>query len=308
MNCPVSGVLAALVTPIDDAGRIDLATFDRVIDFVVERGVDGVVVGGGTAEYPDFELEDRARLAAHAVRRMTGRGCVITCVGTSSIHSTLRLARSAADSGSDALLIPMPYFFRYEQQDLAAFCERVCAFVSTPCLLYNLPSFTNGLSVETALRLLETIPNLVGMKDSSGEQENLEPLARARDRHGFSLFVGDDDLLLKALQANWDGVVSGIACFVPELIAAIYRSHKAGNAGQARACQQTLDELIEQVVRLPIPWGVRVGLAARGIPNGPMHLPPSRERRGQMEDLRRWLSGWAEQRRLMLSQVWAGIP
>ncbi|MGD0579288.1 MAG: dihydrodipicolinate synthase family protein, partial [Bryobacteraceae bacterium] len=140
MTCPVSGVLAALVTPIDDFGRVDLATFDRVIDFVVERGVDGVLIGGGTAEYPDFEVEDRARLAAHAVRRMAGRGCVVTCVGTSSIHSTLRLACSAADSGSDALLVPMPHFFRYEQQDLAAFCECVCGCVSTPCLLYNLPS------------------------------------------------------------------------------------------------------------------------------------------------------------------------
>jgi 4-hydroxy-tetrahydrodipicolinate synthase len=308
MSSPVSGVFAALVTPIDESGRVDLATFDRVIDFVVERGVDGVVIGGGTAEYPDFEPEDRARLAAHAVRRMTGRGCVITCVGTSSIHSTLRLARSAADSGSDALLIPMPHFFRYEQQDLAAFCERVCGFVSTPCLLYNLPSFTNGLSVETAVHLLETIPNLVGMKDSSGEKENLAPLALARDRRGFSLFVGDDDLLLAALQAGWNGVFSGIACFVPELIAAVYRSYKAGNATQARAYQATLDELIQQVVRLPIPWGVRVGLAARGIPNGPMHLPPSRERLRQMDDLGRWLRRWAEERSLMLPQVWANIP
>lgn len=308
MSSPVSGVFAALVTPIDECGRIDLATFDRVIDFVVERGVNGVVIGGGTAEYPDFELEDRERLAAHAVRRMTGRGCVITCVGTSSIHSTLRLARSAADSGSDALLIPMPHFFRYEQQDLASFCERVCGFVSTPCLLYNLPSFTNGLSVETAVHLLETIPNLVGMKDSSGEEENLAPLARARDKHGFSLFVGDDDLLLDALQAGWNGVFSGIACFVPELIAAVYRSHKAGNATQARAYQETLEQLIGQVVRLPIPWGVRVGLAARGIPNGPMHVPPSRERLRQMDDLGRWLSRWAEERSLMLPQVWEHIP
>jgi 4-hydroxy-tetrahydrodipicolinate synthase len=308
MSFPVSGVLAALVTPIDDAGRVDLATFDRVIDFVVDRGVGGVVIGGGTAEYPAFELEDRARLAAHAVQRMAGRGSVITCVGTSSIHSTLRLARSAADSGSDALLIPMPYFFRYEQQDLAAFCERVCGTVKVPCLLYNLPSFTNGLSVETAIQLLETIPNLIGMKDSSGEKENLDPLAQARNRRGFSLFVGDDSLLLDALRAGWDGVVSGIACFVPELITAVYRSHRAGNAAQAAAYQATLDELIEQVVRLPIPWGVRVGLGARGIPNGPMHVPPSPDRYRQMDELSGWLRRWAEERNLALPQIWASIP
>jgi 4-hydroxy-tetrahydrodipicolinate synthase len=308
MSFPVSGVLAALVTPIDDAGQVDLATFDHVIDFVVARGVDGVVIGGGTAEYPNFELEDRARLAARAVQRMSGRGSVITCVGTASIHSTLRLARSAADSGSDALLIPMPHFFRYEQQDLTAFCERVCRSVPAPCLLYNLPSFTNGLDVQTAIHLLESMPNLLGMKDSSGEKANLAPLAQARQRRGFSLFVGDDSLLLDALRAGWDGVVSGIACFVPELIVAVYRSHRAGNAGQAAAYQATLDDLIEQVVRLPIPWGVRVGLEARGIPNGPMHVPPTQERRRQMDELCCWLRHWAEERSLVLPQVWASIP
>ena len=308
MSLPVSGVLAALVTPIDDSGGVDFSTFNRVIDFVVDRGVDGVVIGGGTAEYPDFEIDDRVRLAARAVNRMRGQGSVITCVGTSSIHTTLRLAQRAAEAGSDALLIPMPHFFRYEQQDLAAFCEQVCRSVSTPCFLYNLPSFTNGLSVETALQLLESVPNLAGMKDSSGDEGNLEPLARGRQKRAFSLFVGDDSLLLGALRAGWDGVVSGIACFVPELIAAIYRSYRAGNLEQSTAYQATLDDLIEQVVRLPIPWGVRVGLAARGVPNGPMHVPPSQERRRQMEELGVWLGRWAQERNLALSQAWTKIP
>jgi 4-hydroxy-tetrahydrodipicolinate synthase len=294
MQSPLSGVFTALITPIDDDGRADLAVFDRVLDFVVERGVDGVVVGGGTAEYPHFEAADRAALAGRAIRRMAGRGTVITCVGTSSIQSTLRLARSAADSGSDALLIPMPYFFRYEQQDLVAFCEEVCRSVSTPCLLYNLPSFTNGLDTDTILHLLETVPNLIGLKDSSGDTANLAPLGEARRQRSFSLFVGDDSLLLGALQAGWDGVVSGIGCFVPELIAAVYRNYKAGNKERAAHFQTILDELIEHVVRLPIPWGVRVGLAVRGIPNGPMHVPPSPARRREMEALRGWLKNWAD--------------
>lgn len=308
MSSPASGVFAALVTPIDDVGRVDLAAFERAIEFVMERGVDGVVVGGGTAEYPNFEIEDRARLAARAVERMAGRGSVITCVGTASIHSTLQLANSAAEAGSDALLVPMPYFFRYEQHDLAAFCEHVCKFVSTPCLLYNLPPFTNGLDVETAVQLLESVPNLVGMKDSSGDKGNLDPLAQARRKRGFSLFVGNDNLLLDALRAGWDGVISGIACFAPELINAVYRSYKVGHEPQASAYQTALNALVEEIVRLPIPWGVRVGLAARGIPNGPMHLPPSQERCRQMEALSGWLSRWAEERSLGLAQVWVDIP
>ncbi|HXU20745.1 MAG TPA: dihydrodipicolinate synthase family protein [Verrucomicrobiae bacterium] len=290
---PFSGVFAAVITPIDYSGNIDFATFDRVVDFVMDRGVDGIVIGGATAEYVHFSVKDRSDLAAYAVRRMNGRGKVIAGVGASSIYSTLQLARCAEDAGSDLLLIPMPYFFRYEQQDLAAYAEAVANSVSAPCLLYNLPSFTNGLEVDTAIRLLESVPNLIGMKDSSGNRANLDPLAHARKNRNFSLFVGDDDLLLAALQAGWDGVVSGIACFMPELIRALYRSFREGYEDRALSYQKSLGELIEHVVRLPIPWGVRVGLAVRGIPNGPMHLPPSPGRLRQMEELREWLNRWS---------------
>ncbi|MFN7997993.1 MAG: dihydrodipicolinate synthase family protein [Bryobacteraceae bacterium] len=307
-TAPLSGVFTALVTPIDASGGIDLEAFDRVIDFVTDRGIQGIVIGGGTGEYPHFDVPDRLTVAAHAVRRMNGRGRVITCVGTSSIHSTLRLARGAADTGSDAILIPMPYFFRYEQEDLAAFCESVARSVSIDCLLYNLPSFTNPLQPDTAIYLLRAVPNLVGMKDSSGDTDNLKALAAAPNRRDFSLFVGDDSLLLPALQAGWDGVVSGIGCFFPELISEVYRAHRAEEHARAAACQTMLDELIEEVVRLPIPWGVRVGLAARGVDNGPLHLPLSAGRSRSIEQYRVWLERWAASRGLDLRGVWTSIP
>jgi 4-hydroxy-tetrahydrodipicolinate synthase len=309
MKVSLSGVFAALVTPIDDLGRPDFAAFDRVIEFIAERGVDGFVIGGGTAEYPHFDVSARAALAAHAVRRIAGRGRVVVCVGTSSIHSTLALTKSAADSGCDALVLPMPYFFQYSQDDLVAYCETVCGSVAMPFLLYNLPSFTNnGIEPQTAIRLLNGVPNLVGMKDSSGNTADLKPLGDARKQSDFSLFVGDDSLLLGALQAGWDGVVSGIASFVPELISAVYRSYRSGDEALATAYQATLDALIEEVVRLPIPWGVRTGLAARGIANGPFHLPPSKERLRQAVELRDWLAKWAEAHDVSLNEIWKHIP
>jgi 4-hydroxy-tetrahydrodipicolinate synthase len=304
MNPPLAGVFAALVTPIDDSGRVDFPTFERIVDFTLDRGVDGIVLGGGTAEYPHFSIDDRARLSATAVRRANGRGIVISCVGTSSIYSTLELARAVQDSGNDLLLIPMPFFFRYEQQDLAAFVAEVCRAVRTRCLLYNLPSFTNPLEISTAIQLIAETPNVVGLKDSSGNKESLEPLAEARRTRRFSLFVGDDSLLFHALSSGWDGVVSGIACFVPELIASVYRSYRNGDMARSRLCQETVDQLIEYLMRLPIPWGVRVGLATRGIPNGPMHIPPSPQRRVQMDEMAGWLIRWAARNNLQLGAVW----
>jgi 4-hydroxy-tetrahydrodipicolinate synthase len=305
MKSRISGAFAALVTPIDDSGRPDLSAFERLTDFVLDRGVDGLVIGGATGEYTHFDIDDRFRIAAHAARRVGGRSKVFTCIGASSIHSTLHLAERVAELDNEALLLPMPYFFRYDQEDLTAFCEKTCASVDAPFLLYNLPSFTNPLDVSTAIELMKGIPNLIGMKDSSGQKTNLAPLAGARLDGEFSLLVGDDSLLLAAARAGWDGVISGIACFAPELVAAVYRSHRNGCVEEASRLQGMLDQIIEWVVRLPIPWAVRVGLAARGIPNGPMHLPPSATRAKVIVDFGDWFKKWAAGHGLPLEDVWS---
>lgn len=266
--------------------------------------MDGVVVTGATGEYAHFDIEERAAISAHVIQRVGGRMKVLTSVGTSSIHSTLRLAEQTSEQGPDALLLPMPYFFRYEQQDLKAFCEHVCRTVDAPFLLYNLPGFTNPLDVHTIIELLSSVPNLAGIKDSSGQISHLAPLAQAKSAQDFSLFVGDDSLLLSAAQAGWDGVISGIASFAPELIAAVYRNYHYGCADEAARLQAMLDEIIEWVVRLPVPWAVRAGLAVRGIANGPMHLPLSTARARQVADFQEWLAGWAARNQLPLTGVW----
>ncbi len=304
MKLQISGAFAALVTPIDDAGRVDLPAFDKLIEFILERNLDGVIIGGATGEYAHFSVDERAQIAAHAIHRVGGRAKVFTCVGTSSIHSTLCLADRASRLQNEALLLPMPYFFRYEQQDLAAFVEEVCATVDAPFLLYNLPVFTNPLEATTAIDLFRRIPNLVGMKDSSGVKSNLTTLARARTNGEYSLLVGDDSLLLGAARAGWDGVISGIACFAPELIGAVHRCHREGHLKDAIRFQAMLDEIIEWVVKIPTPWAVRVGLAARGIENGPMHLPVSAGRAQRIDEFRSWFERWTAEHGLDLKGVW----
>jgi 4-hydroxy-tetrahydrodipicolinate synthase len=271
-----------------------LGILDKVVDFVTGHGVDGVVVGGGTAEYPHFTVAERASILARVRRRLDPSRALIASIGTSSIHSTLQLAHLACEQEPDYLLVSMPYFFQYGQDDLAAFCERVCEAVSVPCLLYNLPSFTAGFQVETALRLLQSVPNLVGIKDSSGDEANLGPLAELRRRAPISVLVGDDSLLLPALAAGWDGVISGIACFAPDLIVSVYRAFRCGRLQEAAAQQQVLDQLIEKLVRMPIPWGVRIGLETRGISNGPLHQPIAESRKAAIADFQAWVREWCE--------------
>jgi len=300
----IHGAFAALATPVDSNGQPNDVAFERLIDFLIDRGVDGLVIGGATGEYVHFEAQERIRLAQLAIKRGGGRVKMMTCVGTSSIHSTLQLARAGQDAGNTALLLPMPGFFRYNQDDLKAFVETVCEAVDMPFLLYNLPSFTNPLDAQTALDLMRSVENVIGMKDSSGEREHLKFLADGRTRDEYSILVGDDSLLLSAAEAGWDGVISGIACFAPELIGATFRSYRDGDFDKAAEYQGMLDEIIEWVGQLPIPWAVRAGLAVRGIDPGPMHLPPSPVRAKVIADFSEWFRQWLDVKGWPLEGVW----
>ena len=195
-------------------------------------------------------------------------------------------------AGSRALLLSMPMFFRYEQQDLAAYCARVSRSMRAPCLLYNLPAFTNGLEPATILDLLRTEEFIVGIKDSSGEVNNLTALARARVGEPWSLLVGDDRLLLSGLQAGWDGAISGVAGFVPELLVALHRSAADRRADEAARLHGLLDELLVHMMPFPTPWAIRIGLAARGYATGPLPLPLTAARQQQAAEFTRWLREW----------------
>ncbi len=291
-----SRVLAALATPIHIDGSPDLAAFAALIDFAGARGVDGIVIGGATGEYASFSLEQRAELIHEGAARAGDEFAVLAGIGAQTLEQTLMLAETAADAGCRAVLLPMPYFFRYAQEDLVEYARVVCAAVKLPCLLYHLPSFTNALDRENLARLLESDAGFAGIKDSSGDSGNLSRLVEARSRRAFDLFAGDDSLALDAMAAGWDGVISGIACFLPELVVSLVKAQRAGDGATARRRQDDLDRMIAEVIQLPIPWAVRIGLEARGMAPGALPLPLSPRRCGQVESFRNWCREWLGER------------
>jgi 4-hydroxy-tetrahydrodipicolinate synthase len=200
----------------------------------------------------------------------------------------------AIEEGTEALLLPAPMFYRYDQDDLRAFCTHVSRELAAPCLLYDLPDFTNGFAPATVLSLLREEQFVVGIKDSSGRQENLESFVSARHGEAWTLLVGDDRLLARGLRAGWDGGISGVAGFCPELLVRLYQSVTYGRADEAARLQTLLDELIARISVFPTPWGIRIGLAARGINTGSLPLPITARRRQQIEAFQAWFPGWLE--------------
>jgi 4-hydroxy-tetrahydrodipicolinate synthase len=293
---PMSGLFAAVATPIHDDGRFDEAGFDRLVDFLVDAGVDGICIGGATGEYPHFETAERKTVIRRAAERLPPDCTLLVGVGASSVRSTIDLGEAAVNAGSRALLLPMPMFFRYQQEDLEAFAAHVSRALRAPCLLYDLPDFTNGLSPATVLSLLRDEEFIVGIKDSSGHEENLTTFAGARQDRGWTLLVGDDRLLHAGLRAGWDGSISGVAGCCPELLVALVRSFQAGDTAETARLQSLLDELIVRLSVFPAPWGIRIALEARGLATGPLPLPLTPRRRLQIREFQSWFREWIVQR------------
>jgi 4-hydroxy-tetrahydrodipicolinate synthase len=144
------------------------------------------------------------------------------------------------------------------------------------------------------LSLLREEQFIVGIKDSSGRGENIDAFAAARQGHGWTLLVGDDRLLASGLRAGWDGGISGVAGFCPELLVRLHQSVVDGRTDDAARFQRLLDELIAQISVFPTPWGIRIGLAARGFGTGPLPLPVTPRRRQQIEAFNAWFPAWLE--------------
>ena len=150
----LNGIYIAPVTPVMDDGGIDWDRYEKLLSFLLERGVDGFCIGGGTSEYIHFSTEERKKLFSVASSMLPEGKKVFAAVGASSFSQAVELGRFADKLEVDAVLLPMPHFFTYPQGDLEEFCRQVSRSLDSPVLLYNLPFFTNPLDYETSARLL----------------------------------------------------------------------------------------------------------------------------------------------------------
>ena len=221
-------------------------------------------MNGATGEFPITTPEQLEAILA-TVKKASGDKAEILCgVGAPGIAGVKRLAAVAQAAGVKALLLPMPCFFPYQQQDLELFCREAAASTELPVLLYNLPQFTSGLEKETVRRLIVEVPNIIGIKDSSGSLDILQDLTD--HKVDACRIVGNDTALALALkQGVCDGVVSGVACAVPEMIQALYAEGLRTDSAEFANTSRLLDEFIEQLAVAPTPWGLKWMVEARGI-------------------------------------------
>jgi 4-hydroxy-tetrahydrodipicolinate synthase len=256
--------------------------------------VTGIALLGSTGEFLNLTFDERARLTYMAAKR--SRIPLLVGVGHSSFDGALQLAREAVGSGAAGVLLMPPYFFRYNQEDIREFYLRFAAQIGTQTsiFLYNIPFFTNELARETAAELLST-GQFTGIKDSSGRMDYFESMAAAQSATPFTLLVGNDVIFTKARSAGADGVVSGVACALPELMLGLDRAICAANEAKVERLEERLQEFIVWLDRMPTPLGVKAATELRGLKVGPPAVPLSPGTQRTLDEFREWFQGWLPQ-------------
>jgi dihydrodipicolinate synthase/N-acetylneuraminate lyase len=288
-----SGVFAAAVTPHRLEGHeADIGDTLELVDFLARSGVNGTVMLGSTGEFVHIKPSERARLVQFAVKR--SRVPVIAGVSHSTLDGALELGSEAITSGAAALLLMPPHFFRYDAADLAEFYRRYAVEIGrsdVPMLLYNIPQFTSPIPFEVARDLIDS-GKYAGIKDSSGDWDYFQQLAEFRKQREFVLFVGNDSIYPQARLAGADGVVSGCASAIPEVLVKLDAAIVAGDAARAEMLTGLLNEFIGWTNRFPTPVAVKVATAARGLKVGPLAVPLGPEKCHALDQFQSWFRAW----------------
>ena len=227
----IKGVVVPMITPIDKEERIDEQAIRGQIDYVIEGGVSGILLYGSNGEFYVIEEDEMERGLKIAVDQAAGRVPIYFGIGAISTKKCVRLAKMAAANGAAGISILQPMFLKPTETELFQHFQTIAtAVLETPVLLYNNPGRVGyTLSCNLVERLAHEVPNIVGMKDTSGDITQTSEFIRRNRDVDFKVFGGKDTLLYASLCHGAVGGVCTAANFMPELITDIYNKYVAGD-------------------------------------------------------------------------------
>jgi len=265
----ITGSLVAIVTPMKGDGGIDMARFRSLIDWHVAEGTDGIVVVGTTGESPTVNFDEHKELIRIAVEHAAGRIPVIAGTGANSTAEAIELSESAKKTGATASLSVVPYYNKPTQEGLYRHFRAIAEAVEIPQIVYNVPGRTVAdIGNDTVLRLAQ-VPNIVGIKDATGNIERGSDLLR-RVRRDFAVYSGDDASALALIMLGGHGTISVTANVAPRLMHQMCAAALAGDARKARELNFKLlplhQKLFVEANPIPVKWAVaQMGLIGAGI-------------------------------------------
>jgi len=265
----VRGSLVAIVTPMDEAGGLDLEAFRNLIDWHIAEGTDGIVVVGTTGESPTVDVDEHGLLIETAVKHAGDRIPIIAGTGANSTREAIELSKFAKLAGAAMSLSVVPYYNKPTQEGLYRHFKAIAEAVDMPQILYNVPGRTVAdMSNDTVLRLAQ-VPGIVGIKDATGNLERGTDLLRRKPK-SFLVFSGDDATGVALMLLGGDGVISVTSNVAPRLMHEMCVAALGGQAAKAVEINNRLlglhRHLFCEANPIPVKWAVQqLGLMKGGI-------------------------------------------
>ncbi len=273
------GSLVAIVTPMTADGGLDWPAWDRLLDFHVREGTDGIVVAGTTGESPALTLDEIEELSRRAVARCNGKLKVVVGAGTHSTSSTVARTRILSRLGVDAVMLVTPYYNKPPQEGLYRHFMAAADASEVPVVLYNVPSRTAVDLLPGTIARLARHPQIVAVKDASAS------LIRARELltscpHEFAVLSGDDATAIEWVGVGARGVISVTANVAPRRMHEACEAALGGDLAAARALDADLQllhrDLFVEANPIPVKWAVaRLGLIGNAIRLPLVELSPA---------------------------------
>ncbi|UTY58399.1 4-hydroxy-tetrahydrodipicolinate synthase [Massilia sp. erpn] len=268
----IKGSIVAIVTPMHADGSLDYPGLRQLIDWHIAEGTDGIVIVGTTGESATVNVEEHCALIKAAVDHAAKRVPIIAGTGGNSTAEAIELTRYAKDAGADAALLVVPYYNRPTQEGMYQHFRAVAEAVELPIILYNVPGRTVAdMSNETILRLT-SIPNIIGVKDATGNIGRGLDLLRLAPKE-FAVYSGDDPTAMALMLAGGKGNISVTANVAPRIMAEMCKAAMAGDIARAIELNNKVFPLHQKLFVEPNPVPVKWALAEMGkIPSG-IRLP-----------------------------------
>lgn len=269
----LSGSIVALVTPMQAGVQaetaLDWSALERLVEFHIDQGTDGIVAVGTTGESATLNEEEHLAAVRRVVELVKGRVPVIAGTGANSTHEAIRLTRHAKSAGVDACLLVTPYYNKPTQEGLYLHHKAVAEAVDIPQILYNVPSRTACDMQPATVARLATVPNIVGIKEATGDLTRLSAIAELCGKD-FLMFSGDDATACDFMLKGGHGVISVTANVAPKLMHDLCVLAAGGDAAGAHAIDEKLQplhrDLFVEANPIPVKWAVeRMGLMDAGI-------------------------------------------
>ncbi len=268
----IVGSIVALVTPMQEDGHVDYVALRRLIDWHITEGTDCIGVVGTTGESPTVSMEENCQIIRAAVEYAAGRVPVMAGTGANSTAEAVELTRFAKQVGADCHLSVVPYYNKPSQEGIYQHFKAIAEAVELPMVLYNVPGRTVAdMSVETALRLAR-LPNIVGIKEASGEINRAAWLIKDAPE-GFAIYSGDDGTAVSLMLLGGHGNVSVTANIAPRAMHDMCIAALEGKAREATAIHMRLLPLHTHLFAEPSPAPVKWAMAKLNLCGSALRLP-----------------------------------